>query len=488
MTDGQEAAGQGRRMAGNSLAWFVSENIAKAISLAVTVAVARAFGDVDFGTFSFALAFTGLFAILINWGLRTLVTWEIAKDRARAGTLVGNALAIQAALSVAAFALIAVFLSAMRADPDTARAAYIAAAAMIFQTLADTPEAAFQAFEKLAYNAALKIVRVVARAAVVLPLVFLGYGLFAVLWAYAAVMAFNFVLTLAVFSRTIGPLSVGGLPAHARRLFRDGFFFALKSGFVLIYFKIDVTMLQMMSTSASVGVYSSAYTLLEALITLPMAVSAALLPVAIGLVGNLSLLRKRIGQAGSALMALVLPVAAGGILLASPLMRLVFGTDFAEGSPALAVLLLTLPPLSMVYVLGVLEIAFRLERKSVWILAANCLVNIGLNLWLIPKYDLLGAALATVITELFYVAAYFRLVRGKVAVESWSWARKPLLASLAMAVPVLALKDAFIAIPVLVGALVYGIVLYAIRGISREQIQFMKSIVFRRPTESDGPD
>lgn len=474
-------AASGRRIARNSAAWFVSENIAKVVSLLITIAVARALGEVDFGIFSFALSFTALFGLLINWGFRTLLTWKIAKDRGRAGALVGSALAIQAVLSVAAFGLLVLLVRLIGADPGTARAVYIAAGAMIFQTLADTPEAAFQAFEKLAYNAAFKILRVLTRAAVVFPLLFLGYGLHAVLWAYLAVMAFNLVLVLLFFHAKVSRLSLGAGSREARGLFADGFFFALKSGFVLIYFKIDVTMLQLMSTSASVGLYSAAYALLEALLSLPIALTSALLPVAIVLAGERDRLRVLLERAGRFLLAATVPVVVGGIILSQPLMVLLFGQGYAAGSPALAVLLLTLVPLSVVYLLGILEIAFRLERKSIWVLAANCVVNILLNLVLIPIYDVVGAALATVLTELFYLAAYFRLVRPQLpGLAAWRWAAKPLVAGLVMAIPVYVLSDDFLAAPILAGAATYGAALWLVRGISREEIGFVRGLFFRR--------
>lgn len=102
------------------------------------------------------------------------------------------------------------------------------------------------------------------------------------------------------------------------------------------------------------------------------------------------------------------------ILAGEPLMR-VFGTEFGPGAPVAVIL--TLAPI-IHGVLGVSELFFLINKP--WINLVNTigalLANIGLNLWLIPRYGMLGAACAVLIlqtalnlTRLIEVACLYRL-------------------------------------------------------------------------------
>jgi O-antigen/teichoic acid export membrane protein len=51
-------------------------------------------------------------------------------------------------------------------------------------------------------------------------------------------------------------------------------------------------------------------------------------------------------------------------------------------------------------------IARRLHRFPIALYALAAVANIGLNLWAIPRYGILGAAYATVVVEALIVAAY----------------------------------------------------------------------------------
>ncbi len=105
----------------------------------------------------------------------------------------------------------------------------------------------------------------------------------------------------------------------------------------------------------------------------------------------------------------------GAIILAGePLMRL-FGSEFGPGAPVAVILTLAL---TIHGVLGVSELFFLIDKP--WINLVNTigalLANIGLNLWLIPRYGMLGAAFAVLIlqailnlTRLIEVALLYRL-------------------------------------------------------------------------------
>jgi len=105
----------------------------------------------------------------------------------------------------------------------------------------------------------------------------------------------------------------------------------------------------------------------------------------------------------------------GAIILAGEALMHLFGTEFGLGAPV--AILLTLA-LSIQGVLGVSELFLLIDRPWINLVNALCalLASIGLNLFLIPKYGMLGAALAVLslqvmltLTQLLEVAFLYHL-------------------------------------------------------------------------------
>jgi len=73
-----------QRIAKNTAALFAAQFIASILGLVLTIFIARSLGDVIFGKYSFALAFTALFAVFSDLGYNTLLIREVAKDKSLA--------------------------------------------------------------------------------------------------------------------------------------------------------------------------------------------------------------------------------------------------------------------------------------------------------------------------------------------------------------------------------------------------------------------
>jgi hypothetical protein len=170
--------------------------------------------------------------------------------------------------------------------------------------------------------------------------------------------------------------------------------------FAVVVFRIDTVMLAAFEPEAVVGQYGAAYRLFETTLFLSWAVGAAVYPVlsrssrtsapAVGVVyeGSLKLV-----------VALTLPLAAAAAALSEPLVRFVFGADYAEAGDALALLApaIVLYPIS--YVAGYLLVS---QDRALVLTATYAFVaveNVLLNLVLIPRLSLEGAALGTSVSE-----------------------------------------------------------------------------------------
>jgi O-antigen/teichoic acid export membrane protein len=108
-------------------------------------------------------------------------------------------------------------------------------------------------------------------------------------------------------------------------------------------------------------------------------------------------------------LAIALPIAVGTLLLSDRLIYIIYGKEYFKTIPALKILAIALIFIFVNYILMNILVAVDRQKTNA-IMAGTCvLVNIALNLCLIPHYGYLGAGTATVITEivLFALGLYF---------------------------------------------------------------------------------
>jgi O-antigen/teichoic acid export membrane protein len=167
----------------------------------------------------------------------------------------------------------------------------------------------------------------------------------------------------------------------------------------------------------------------------------------------------------------LLPVAIGATVLARPLVRLLFNTEYAPAAVLLAVGIWRAPLLTLAYLYRAALIALNRERAGVRLLVVGAVASGPLVAVSYALFDLAGASGAiVVIAALLCVAGYFCLAReGRQPAWHHHLAR-PLLASAVMVAVCLALKDVHVMLAVGCGAVAYLASLAALGGMRRTEI------------------
>ena len=143
------------------------------------------------------------------------------------------------------------------------------------------------------------------------------------------------------------------------------------------------------------GLYNAVFRLVDALRLFPAAVLAVALPVLVRATSAGSLFQVSTGLAAfGAIVSFVLWP------LANWLVTLLYGAPYADAVPAFRVLLLSFPLMCLNYALTHQLIGWQLHRAFAAICATALVFNLGLNARLIPALSIVGAAWATVGTEL----------------------------------------------------------------------------------------
>ncbi len=239
------------------------------------------------------------------------------------------------------------------------------------------------------------------------------------IWLHASVVFFawvnmaEIVMTGAalgiVYYRSGNPITALRVKwAWMKKLFSDAWPLALSGLAATIYLRIDKIMLGQMADVSQVGIYTAATRLAEAWYFLPICIMTSLYPAVIRAQKDRSTdPDKGMQQIYKMMVLLGYATAIVTFFAAKPFILLLFGRVYESSAPVLGLYIW-----SGVFVNIAMAKAAWLKAKNYTRIQfvstlAGAAVNIVLNLFLIKKFGVIGAAWATIIS--YAIEAYFIL-------------------------------------------------------------------------------
>ena len=379
------------------------------------ICIARKLGDEDFGKLSFAYSFAGICFIAADFGLSTILIRNVSRQKELTREYVGNILALKIVLSLICISIIGIFILFTDYPTDVIIILMIFGGVMFFKALVDFFCAVLNAHERMDIEALIKGANhaiLFLSGTVVLTV---GCGLsglanvFLIVYLISSIIGFYMVYVIIVEIRPCLNLSFW------KQILRESLPLALTVVFTVIYFKIDIVMLSLIrGDNSEIGWYAAAMRLIELVGVLPALIVSALFPIVSSLYKeSIDSLRNVFKTSFRYLLAIALPIAVGTLLLSDRLIYIIYGKEYFKTIPALKILAIALIFIFVNYILMNILVAVDRQKTNA-IMAGTCvLVNIALNLCLIPHHGYLGAGTATVVTEivlfafgLYYVAKY----------------------------------------------------------------------------------
>jgi len=409
-----------RRIRWNSFWLLLARLITQAQLILFTVLVARGLGVNGFGQYAFIAALIVLGNVATTFGTDTLLIREVARTRPADDGLIPAALWIQLALSVAWLIVVVIGAGALSGQsPEVVLALKVYSLSLIPLAFFTVFTAVLRAHERMEVYLLLNVV---------VAFVQLG-GAWWVLHGggdlLSLVMALNGVQVIAAVSA--GALCRLALPAfhinwavtryRFKQVARCAWPFALLSVLAVIDQRLGILMLSTLGTGTQAGWFAAATRVIEPVKLLHFAVLGALLPALAHLTADeASVQQSQIATRvyrRSLLFLLMFSAVAAAILivLARPIVTLLFGVSYADSISVVQVLALSLIPYTFSASMSVRLVTQGKEQRVLWATAVSLVVTFFLNRWLIPNYGSDGAALAAVLGESVLAGTMFVLRR-----------------------------------------------------------------------------
>ena len=447
------------RIARNAAVRSGGEVISKAASLVFFVTMARALGRDGFGAFMFALGLTGALMLAAGFGTDQLVAREVSRDRSRAGRYLADAASAKVVTGVVLLGLALAVAALGDFSTQTRLAVLVVGLGVGVEVVTKTWHGVFQAYERLDLVALTLILQRTLTAAVGVLVLVLGGGVVdaAVVFLAGALAALG--VAEACARRILPSPRPRPDPRRWLPLLRAGVPIGLAGLLLVVLLRADVTLLSLISGEAEVGVYTAAYRLAEGTQFLAWSFTAAMLPwlARAERGGAASSLRRGYELGLKAMNGVLVPIGLTLVLFAAPVIHLLYGDGYGGSVLPLRLLGLTTALYGVQSYASITFIARDAPGVFVRLAALVTALNIGVNLWAIPRWGAPGAAAVALGSSILLATGSLALAQGIVgrARLARSFAG-PVLAGGSMTVCVLAVHA-----PALAEA-VAGLVTYAV--------------------------
>jgi O-antigen/teichoic acid export membrane protein len=375
---------------------------ARVIAFTATAYLARHLGASGFGQIAFATALVSHFGIALSAGVGDVGARDVARDPEHAPRLASIGISLR--LILAAIAVVAIFAvaSLLHIDRETRYVTWLYAFSVIPFAL-DTNWVYKGQGRTGRVAIALLLAQLIALVMILLlvrsrsdvervPVIQIG----------ADLIAGAFLLIPLLRGRWIIP-SYRELADLARRVRIVTISRILRT----IVVSFDIVLLGLMVSTSEVGWYSAAYRIVFFVMAIIMASHVAFVSEAARAPDDPAALSAVLSKAIAMALTVTLPFAIGGSLVAFSLVTTVFGAQYANGAVPLQILLVSLLFLALHGATRNIFLALHRMELELAFVATGVVVNVVANLVLIPRYGIVGAAIATVAGEAAILVGVF---------------------------------------------------------------------------------
>lgn len=468
-----------RIVVNNTLMSFGGQAITWVSTLALMMVYGRFLGANGFGELYLAITLAGLIGFPLEFGFNQQIIREVARYPQRAARYVSNALLLKIVL----WALLCVALLIVVTLLHYSLVERLVIGLSGITLLVSSIGSAFSAMHTAVYRNVVPVTgsvieKVLDALVAYLLLRFLHVDVIPIACVLLAGALLNALWQAAWFYQLEKPVFALDR-ATILELLRTSVPFLLYGALGVIYYRVDTVLLGVFDGATVVGLYGAGYKIFDTLTFLPGVIMAVVMyPMLARLSANdgnansddSRAYRKAVEKSTNFLLICGIPLATGLGVAAPAIVGALYHHE--EFAPTILVMEALAPGLVLLYinwVISTIIVTKRREKSQVWLAAAALVLNVSLNLLLIPRYHEVAAAGVTSITELaLVVMGLFAIPRDLIPFGSLPTLAKTLAASGVMALVILALGHFTILVILPAAAVTYALAGLAMRVVPRE--------------------
>lgn len=400
---------EAKKIAKDSVYVMGARMISMASSIVMCIILARLMGKELYGLVAWAILLEGVLFIFADAGLQEATARRISEYRIKGrdvSGVVSTGLVLKVILGLTITAMSLIFSSyiaiGLSTHPEALVSVYACAALLFMDTISTSIYSALYGFREMTITSYAEVIQNVSKTFLAVVLVILGFGLQGALTGLVVGSAVLLIFYVYSFKKIVLPeikhfrLDIGEL----KFILSYGFYLGLSWAIVKIYMSFDQLYIQAKLSSADFAYYSIAMNLAMFLYFGSFALRRVLLTTFSGSVStnNYGMTRDMFRMSIKYIALVAIPGGAGLAMVSSELISAVYGYEYIGAAAVL-------PVLAMMGAIKTCEIPAACiidgggkAKISVRIAGVVAVLNIALNLALIPFLGIVGAALASIVS------------------------------------------------------------------------------------------
>jgi len=389
--------------------WLLSEKIIRLIlNLFVLIAVIRYLGPDEFGYYSYAISFYGLFVAFVSLGMESISIRELVKHPEKRDEILGSVFYSQLVGASITIFLISLILVVTSAELYTSILILIISISSFFQTF-NVIDYYFRSKVKAKYSVYVLFFSVLFVSIIKFILIIIGASLIYFVFAYVLEFVFNSIGYIIIYHlQKLKIINWKFDKKLALSLLKDSYPLILSGVVVSIYMKVDQVIIKNMLDAKQVGYYAAAVRLSEAWYFIPVAISNALFPAIVNAKSiskevYLTRLQKLYDVLAWIAIGISIPVS----FFSAEIINLLYGSKYLSSTPILTIYIWAGTAVFLGVASSQYLVTENLTKISLMRTSIGMIANVILNIILIPLYGIIGSAVATLIS---YTLATFSII------------------------------------------------------------------------------
>lgn len=383
--------------------WLSVSNFGgRLLKAVVIILAARILGTSSFGVFSYAVTLAGFFTLFVDPGINAMLMKQGARTEGEERlTLLSTTFYIKLTLTILCIIFVLLVGPYFTILPGAKFLLPVVALIILGDTMREFFSSFIRAREKMELETAIFMftnlaIVVIGFIALIIAPTALGFG-----WAYAAGTTIGAVAALFVLREYLYKAITSFSSKLVMPVLRSAWPFAITGALGALLTNADILIISWLLNASDVGIYSSVIRIIQLLYLIPtVIVQYSIIPV------FARFARKddaRFRQALERILAFVfsisIPLALGGLVLGTQIMVLIFGAAYGPGGWSLRILMLTMLADYPAAIISSAIFAYEHQKSLIITSSIAGFSNVALDLLLIPRYGIVGSAVATLIAQ-----------------------------------------------------------------------------------------
>ena len=386
--------------------WLTASQIGSRIFRAIIIIyAARVLGAAEYGVFAYVLGVAGFFALFADVGVNSLLTRDIASQPEKRNNYFSASFLIKISLLLLT-ALLIIFIAPHFSKIEKAAFLIPLVALMVFfDGIGEFVIAFFRGLQKMQWEALILSFENLSLMAIGFVFLAISPTAKSLTFSYIASSGLATLLAVFIIRNQFFKIFHHFDKDLAFKIIKSTLPIAFSATIGIFMLNVDIVMLGWWRTAAEIGYYSVGQRIVPVLYTLASLFASGVFPLVSQLVQQKNQEReKNLNEKSMAFILLMaIPLIIGGVVLAKPIIILVFGETYLPAAAVFQILLVSLIWMFPAPFLYNSILAHNQQKKIAKYAALSSLGNVVFNLVLIPIWGIVGAAVATFISQTIYV-------------------------------------------------------------------------------------